>query len=263
MRVFHGVENLPDFKKSVVTVGSYDGVHIGHREILNLLVKQAKKIGGESVVITFSPHPREVLYGENIEFLNSIEEKELLLESIGIDNLIIIPFTKEFSGLSPYSFVKEYLVEKVKVVGLVVGFDHFFGHLKEGNFDYLSKLQQQFGFEVFQIPMKELKNGEVSSTLIRELIKDGKLDVAAGFLGYDYFLIGVTGESYYNENNKKILVNIDNKNKILPPAGSYKVRVQGAEIQSVAELEVGNNHTLLLKSDSEISRLDKVKVTFI
>lgn len=231
MRVFYGFEKLTPLVRPVITVGSYDGVHAGHRELLGRIVKMAHDNGGESVVITFSPHPRIVLsHGkDHIELLNSLKEKIFLLEQVGIDNLIVAPFTEEFSNISSYDFVHDYLIGKIGVGTLVFGYNHHFGHNKEGNFAFLEHLQAQFGFNICEVSPQRVDNDKVSSTIIRTHIANGEIGKASKFLAHPYFIIA-TGVS-----NGKI--ESDEPHKLLPPAGKYAV---------TTSLDFPTVHTLII-----------------
>ena len=256
MKVFNGFDGLPRFANPVVTVGSYDGVHAGHRKLLGTINDIARRTDGESVVITFSPHPREVLGGGGgVKLLTTLEEKTLLLERAGVDNLIIAPFTREFSELSSYDFVRQYLIDKVGVRTLVVGYNHHFGHNKSGNFDYLERMGGQFGFDIYMVPRHDVDDDKVSSTIIRGLIGSGDVGGAARYLGYRYFIMGhVDGRGGFIPGEQS---------KLLPPAGKYPVEAaaEGAQPQA-GELSVGQDGALhLLLSDVPASGA-KVTVTF-
>lgn len=237
MRVFYGFQRLTPLVRPVITVGSYDGVHAGHRELLGRIVKMAHDKGGESVVITFSPHPRIVLsHGkDHIELLNSLKEKIFLLEQVGIDNLIVAPFTEEFSNISSYDFVHDYLVGKVGVDTLVFGYNHHFGHNKEGNFTFLEHLQAQFGFNICEVSPQRVDSDKVSSTIIRAHIANGEMCKASKFLAHPYFIIA-EGVS-----NGKI--ESDEPYKLLPPAGKYIV---------TTSLDAPTSHTLIIDSNRKL-----------
>ena len=216
MRVFYGFENLPLFRHPVVTVGSYDGVHRGHRELLRRINRLALEQQGESVVVTFSPHPRQVLEtGPGVSLLSTLAEKIRLLDSVEVDNLIVAPFTKAFSRVSSYDFVKDYMVGKVGVSTLVVGYNHHFGYQKEGDFNYLERLQEQFGFSTYVVPRCDVDDDKVSSTIIRQLIGSGEMQKATHYLGAPYFMIGTVDAS------RKFMPG--DPAKLLPPAGTYPV----------------------------------------
>lgn len=220
MKVHYGFDSLPLFKAPVITVGSYDGVHGGHRVILQRICELANENGGESIVITFAPHPRIVLgKAEGLKLLNSLEEKIALLEEVGIDNLIIAPFTEEFSRLSSEEYVRDYLVGKIGVKTLVVGYNHHFGHNKDGDFRFLQSLQSQYGFEVHEIPRQQIDEEKVSSTVVRRLISEGEMAHASHLLNRPYLLIT-------SVNGKGECVDID-PYKLLPPMGHYEVDIEG------------------------------------
>ncbi len=216
MKVHYGFESLPTFRAPVVTVGSYDGVHCGHRAILSRINELAEKGGGESVVVTFAPHPRIVLgKADGLKLLNTLDEKIALLEEVGIDHLIVAPFTEEFSRLSSEEYVRNYLVEKIGVRTLVVGYNHHFGHNKNGDFRFLQSLQEECGFEVCEISRQQIDDEKVSSTVVRGLIAEGDMAHAMRLLGRPYILI-VNLKEY-----------VADPYKLLPPNGRYRVQVEG------------------------------------
>lgn len=169
MRVFHGFNSLPQFTRPVVTVGSYDGVHLGHRALIDRLVAEARTSGGESIVLTFEPHPRITLgRAEGLLLLTTLDEKVRLLETLGVDNVIVIPFDRTFSALSGEEFVREYLLRRLGARTLVVGYDHRFGHDRIGS-DAIAGL----GLRVVRVDECEVGGEHVSSTVIRRLIAEG------------------------------------------------------------------------------------------
>lgn len=257
MKVFNGFDNLPHFTNPVVTVGSYDGVHAGHRKLLGKIGDTARETGGESVVVTFSPHPREVLGGgEPVRLLTTLKEKTILLEQAGIDNLIVAPFTREFSKLSSYDFVKHYLIDKIGVRTLVVGYNHHFGHNKTGDFDYLDRMGDRFGFDIYMVPRHDVDDDKVSSTIIRKLICEGKVAQASKFLGYPYFIVGRIdqGGAFVP----------DELSKLLPPQGRYAVSVSiPNDGQERTELFVSNDGILHLASMTGVAPGSTLAVTFI
>lgn len=216
MKVHYGFESLPTFRAPVVTVGSYDGVHCGHRAILSRINELAEKGGGESVVVTFAPHPRIVLgKADGLKLLNTLDEKITLLDEVGIDHLIVAPFTEEFSRLSSEEYVRNYLVEKIGVRTLVVGYNHHFGHNKNGDFRFLQSLQEECGFEVCEISRQQIDDEKVSSTVVRGLIAEGDMAHAMRLLGRPYILI-VNLKEY-----------VADPYKLLPPNGRYRVQIEG------------------------------------
>ena len=171
----------------MATTGTFDGVHLGHKKILGQLVQTAHKVGGESVLLTFSPHPRLVLQPDvELKLLTSLEEKIGLLEQTGLDHLIIHPFTKEFSRTPSLEFVREILVNQIGVKQLVIGYDHHFGRNREGSFDHLKEFGPIYGFEVEEIPALDIDAVNISSTKIRAALTDGNVELAATYLGHPY-----------------------------------------------------------------------------
>ena len=218
MRVFRGIESLPALRNAVATLGSFDGVHCGHRELLERVMQRADELQGESVVITFDPHPRYVLgTGEGMQLLSTIEEKIFLLEQIGIDNLIIIPFTLEFSRTSPMEFISS--LAAIGIRSMVVGYNHRFGHNKEGDFDYLSTHSGEM--EITKVEQQQVAGGKVSSTIIRQCIADGDMQRVAQMLARPYIIIGKVGEDG--------TIGDISENKLLPAEGEYQAKVNGTE----------------------------------
>ena len=180
MRVFHGFDSLPQFTRPVVTVGSYDGVHLGHRALIDRLVAEARTSGGESIVLTFEPHPRITLgRADGLLLLTTLDEKVRLLETLGVDNVIVIPFDRTFSALSGEEFVREYLLRRLGARTLVVGYDHRFGHDRIGS-DAIAGL----GLRVVRVDECEVGGEHVSSTVIRRLIAEGRIAEAERLLGH-------------------------------------------------------------------------------
>lgn len=216
MKVHYGFDSLPAFRAPVVTVGSYDGVHGGHRAILRRINELAAQNGGESVVVTFAPHPRIVLgKADGLKLLNTLEEKIALLEEVGVDHLIVAPFTEEFSRLSSQEYVRDYLVERIGVHTLVVGYNHHFGHNKDGDFRFLQSMQEEYGFEVYEISRQQIDDEKVSSTVVRQLITTGDVAHAMRLLERPYILI---------TNLKERAID---PYKLLPPNGRYRVEIEG------------------------------------
>lgn len=251
MRVFYGFDNLPHFRDPIVTMGSYDGVHAGHRVLLGRIVDLAHQTDGESVVITFSPHPRTVLDPTGalqVKLLNSLKEKILLLDQLGVNNLIVAPFTKEFSLVNSHDFVREYLIDQVGVSTLVVGYNHHFGHNKEGSFEYLYRLQAEFGFTIYEVPRQQVDNDKVSSTIVRELIGKGKMSQAAHALTQPYFMIcqsDTDGE-----------ITTDEPRKLLPCDGTYHVKTVAAGIELDNELIISDGKPRLTQKNQIVPHTD-------
>lgn len=191
MKTFSNIKEYNN-KKSVVTIGTFDGVHIGHKKILERIIFNAKELNCESVVLTFFPHPRMVLQDNSVvQLLNTVNEKTLLLEKTGIDNLIIHPFNQEFSRLTAEEFVKEILVNQLNIRKIIIGYDHRFGRNRTANINDLIVFGKEYGFEVEQISAQEINDNAVSSTKIRNAILEGNINLANNYLGYNYFFSGI------------------------------------------------------------------------
>ncbi len=225
MQVFTGIEKAKNrIRKAVVTTGSFDGVHIGHHKILENLNGIAESIGGESVLITFDPHPRKLLYPEQSDFklLSSRSEKIELLKNTGIHNLIIHPFTIEFSKISSYDFIEKYIIKYLQAEVIVVGKNHNFGHNREGDYNYLYELSQKLNFGVKEISLKDIEKETVSSMKIRKALFSGNIEHANHYLGYEYFLSGMLINL---DDNSQFALQIDEEDKLIPAAGNYEVKV--------------------------------------
>ncbi len=229
MRVFKGLDNLPTFNNAVATMGSFDGVHCGHRELLRRVMAQAKELNGESIVITFDPHPRYVLgTGDRMQLLSTLDEKLWLLEQAGIDNVIIIPFTKEFSQTSPQEFI-ENDIARIGIKTLVVGYNHRFGHKKEGDYDFL---EQRSNFNVLMVEQQQMADSKVSSTIIRQALSRGQVEKAAKLLAHPYIIkCEVSGDG--------VVKGIDS-HKLLPAEGTYDATIDGKGV----ELMIDDKRTL-------------------
>lgn len=192
MQVYRGIEEFAQLPFAVVTSGTFDGVHVGHQKILARLREIARQPGGESVVLTYWPHPRLIISpgSHDLKLLSTIDEKVELLAQYGVDHLIIIPFTKEFSRLSSEQFIRQMLVEKIGTKKLVIGYDHRFGKNREGSFEHLQQNAAQYGFVVEEIPRQEVDDVGVSSTRIRHALLSGHVHTANDYLGRPYRLTG-------------------------------------------------------------------------
>lgn len=192
LKIFHSIKSFKSAKPTIVTIGTFDGVHIGHQIILEQITKNAHDLNCESLVLTFFPHPRMVLQeGTEMKQLNTLDEKINLLDNLGIDNLVIHPFDKEFSRLTAEEFVKEVLVDIFKIKKIIIGHDHRFGRNRTANIDDLIAFGETYGFEVEQISVKEIDAVTISSTKIRNALLEGNIALAANYLGYNYSLTGI------------------------------------------------------------------------
>lgn len=226
MQVYRDLTQLPTFDKAVVTIGSFDGVHLGHQKIIRQVIKKADAIGGESVIITFYPHPKQVLFPatKDLHLINTLEEKILLLEKQGIDHLIIVPFTKTFSQISADEYIRDFLVEKTHPHTIIIGYDHHFGHHRQGDIHMLEKMGERYHYQVEEIPKQVIHDLTISSTKIRKYLQEGKIRLANELLGYPYFIHGKV--IHGNKRGRKLgfpTANIDTgeKHKLIPMDGIY------------------------------------------
>ncbi len=218
MKIVWGFENAPALRNGVATVGSYDGVHRGHRILLDEVIRQAKECEGESVVLTFEPHPRITLDNdEGLRLLTSFEEKCALLEQVGVDYVVVIPFDEAFSRLSREEFIDDYLIGKLRIKRLIVGYNHHFGHNKEGNHSFLV---QHGALDVVQVAQYTDNGNKISSTAIRHAIAEGDIALARQLLGHTYVIIG--------EADEQGRVTVD-KYKLLPTDDEYDCLINGAK----------------------------------
>ncbi len=232
MEVHNGLDKEFQIKNPVITTGSFDGVHVGHKTILNRLRKLAKEVDGESVLITFHPHPRKVLYpdtaGKELRLINSQSEKIKLLRTTKLDHLIIVEFDLEFSRMTSADFIRKILVGKLKASKIVVGFNHHFGHNREGDYEYLYELGKYFNFDVEEIPQQDIDNETVSSTKIRKALREGNIQRANAYLDHHYIIRGVLekGDSEMKALGFPTLrLPVGEGSKLIPPDGLYAVHL--------------------------------------
>ena len=249
MRIFRDLNELAEFKNSVVTIGTFDGVHIGHQKILKKLNNEASSINGESILFTFYPHPRMVVFPDshNLKLIQTIDEKIESLRAYGLDNVIIYPFTKDFSRLTAFEFVRDILVNKLKVKKLVIGYDHQFGRNREGNIEFLRESAEMFDFEVIEISAQEIDEVNVSSTKIRNSIMDGNIDRANDFLGRPFRISGdvVKGNRLGRELGFPTLnLQLSNDHKIIPAEGVYAVEINLMNVVYKGMMNIGKNPTV-------------------
>lgn len=260
MQVHQSMDKLPEIASPVVTVGSFDGVHVGHRVIIGRLNDLARQVNGSSVLITFHPHPRMVLYpdssGKDLLLINSQEEKIKLLEETGLDHLVILEFTMDFARISSNDFVEHYLVGLLHAHTIVVGFNHFFGHGREGSFSSLYEARERFAYRVEEIPEQEIQNETVSSTRIRKALKEGNIQRANAYLEHYYMISGCVEslpeqEKQYAYPGKQIRVN--DPLKLLPPTGGYAASYLCDDGYEKAFLQVGEEKLVFFPLDPEKS----------
>jgi riboflavin kinase/FMN adenylyltransferase len=229
MKVYYSSDDLPDFCRAVVTIGTFDGVHRGHQQILEQLRQEAARIGGETVIITFHPHPRKVVANSQpIYLINTIEEKIELLDKLGIDHLVVVPFTADFAQQSPEDYIEKFLVGKCRPHTIIIGYDHRFGQGRKGDYHLMEALSPRYGYRLIEISAQVINENTVSSTLIRDAVLKGDITAANALLGYDFFFDGLVvhgkklGRSLgYPTANLKI----ENDEKLVPGNGIYVVQV--------------------------------------
>lgn len=244
MKVYSNIQEFKPIKNVVVTIGTFDGVHLGHKVIINQLKKAAEELEGESVLLTFFPHPRMIVFPDDneLKLLNTIEERKELLEKAGIDHLIIHPFSKAFSRLTALEFVRDILVNCLNVKKLVIGYDHHFGRNREGSFEDLVEFGEVYGFSVEEIPAKDIQQINVSSTKIRTSLLAGEIHAATQFLGYPYFISGtvVKGDKIGREIGFPTAnIKPDETYKLIPKNGVYAVKVIVNEKEYEGMLNIG------------------------
>lgn len=234
--------------KPVITTGVFDGVHQGHLAIIDLVKQRADENGGESVIVTFWPHPRLVLKQDvSIKLINTIEEKLDRFEEHGIQHVVIIPFTDEFSRMSSHQFIEDIIIKNLRVNHLIIGFNHHFGKGREGNFDLVKDYANKYGFSLEKLDVQMVENEKVSSTLIRKALTSGDVDTANKYLGYDYSITGTVVEG------KKIgrtigfptaNISVNHDFKLIPALGVYAVEVIIDDKRFSGMLNIGYNPTI-------------------
>ncbi|MCF6406108.1 bifunctional riboflavin kinase/FAD synthetase [Chitinophaga filiformis] len=230
MRIHRDLTHLPALRRAVITIGTFDGVHSGHRYIIQQLQETAAACDGESVIITFDPHPREVLQpgGAPVKLLTTLEEKIELLAKEGIDHLVIVPFTREFSELSARAYLEDFLIEKFNPHTIIIGYDHRFGHNREGGLELLEAEQNRYGFQLVEIPQQIVHDLAVSSTKIRKSLQDGNIQLANELLGYHYFLEGtvIHGDKMGRQLGYPTAnIELPDPRKLIPAQGIYAIKV--------------------------------------
>jgi riboflavin kinase/FMN adenylyltransferase len=254
MKVHHGLEEIHQIKNPVVTTGSFDGVHVGHKAILKRLRLLADTINGESVLITFYPHPRKVLYpgtiGKNLKMINSQAEKIDLLSNTGLDHLVIIHFTREFSKTPREHFVEQILINQLHAKIIVVGFNHYFGYNREGDYQFLFQMKERLGFEVEEIPEQDIQNETVSSTKIREALKRGNIQRANAYLDHFFSIRGYIKPTGFRENGSLAFqLDMEEKEKLIPPTGAYAISYwkNGLQAKGIAYVKTEDHNSEEIK----------------
>jgi len=251
LKIYKDISQFPKLSYPIVSVGRFDGVHIGHQKLLSVSKRIALEKNGQVVVITFDPGPEEVLFEkskDDIKLLNTIEEKAELLEQFGVDYLLIIPFTKAFSHTTSFDFVKSIMVDQIRAKEVVMGFDNQYGYGREGDFILMNKLAEQYGFLVNEVPMEDIHKLGISSIRIRKYLTEGNIPAANKFLAYKYQMSGevVMG----NQIGRQLgypTANMDVKDKYrhkLMPAGVYVVQVKLGDEMFFGMANIGYRPTI-------------------
>lgn len=252
MKIHRDFQNLEGIQNAVLTIGSFDGVHRGHQHILQRLQKIAAAVGGETVLLTFDPHPRILLAeqrGEvpNVRLLTTLSEKAQLLEHYGIDHLVVIPFTEKFAAQSPTAYIKDFLVAHFHPKRIVIGYDHRFGKGRVGDIDYLKKFEDSCGYEVIEISKHEVDDIAVSSTKVRKAVGEGDVALAQKLMGHPYRLTGkvISGLKIGRELGYPTAnISLDYPYKLIPQDGIYAVLVYYKKQAYKAMLYIGNRPTV-------------------
>jgi len=248
MKEYDGIDSYNNNRSSVVTIGTFDGVHLGHKAILNHLVATAKQNQMDSVLLTFYPHPRMVLQQDfQIKLINTIDERKELMEKTGLDHLVIHPFTMEFSRLNASDFVRDFLVNRLHANKIIIGYDHRFGRNRNATIEDLKEYGITYGFEVIEIGVQQMNEVAVSSTKIRNALQDGNIEKANSFLGYPFVLSGTVIEG---RGIGKTLdfptanLHVDEDYKLIPAMGVYIVRseINGQKVYGLTN--IGTNPTV-------------------
>jgi riboflavin kinase/FMN adenylyltransferase len=252
MQVHRDIDSLPVFRNAVITIGTFDGVHMGHRQIIGELKKQALAIGGETVIITFHPHPRKIVSSAilGIRLINTLEEKIELLAGLQIDHLVVVPFTEVFANQAAEEYIRDFLVAKFRPHTIIIGYDHRFGRDRQGDYRMLEKHANDYGYQLEEIPKHILDNISISSTNIREALLHNDIATADKLLGYEFFFEGevVHGDKLgrklgYPTANLKI----NNEEKITPGNGIYAVYARLIDLNSLAGPDGGSKMSDRLK----------------
>jgi riboflavin kinase/FMN adenylyltransferase len=247
MRIYRDLSEVTHNNNTIITLGTFDGIHVGHRFIIEEVVKKASDLGGRSFLITYHPHPRKVISGQNqIDLLSTPSEKIELFETLGIENLLIINFTKKFSQLSPEKFIEKFVVKGIGTKEIVIGYDHHFGKGRGGNQDFLKNIGNKSGFDVTIIPEYKMDNVTVSSSKIRKALFDGDILKANEYLGRQY---GFTGTVIEGDKRGRELgfptanLRLDDEDKLLPAIGIYAVEVTLKGSKKYGLLSIGKRPT--------------------
>ncbi|MEZ5026921.1 MAG: bifunctional riboflavin kinase/FAD synthetase [Chitinophagales bacterium] len=249
MQVHKGIHHLPTFKNAVLTIGTYDGVHFGHQQIIKRINDIAKEINGESVMLTFDPHPRLILNPNDnkLKLISTIDEKEELLEKFGLDHLVIVEFSKEFASTEAEEYVENILIKKFHPRKIVIGYDHRFGKDRKGNIELLRVLSSKYNYEVEEIPAQTLDEISVSSTKVRNALLEGNIKHANEFLAHPFT---IKGKVVHGDKIGRVLgfptanIEVSNPHKLIPASGVYAVKIKIKDKFYKGALSIGYRETV-------------------
>ena len=262
MRVFRDLEHLPAFKNAVLTIGTFDGVHIGHQKLISRINQLAHQHHGESIIVTFHPHPRLVINPEDtsLKLLNTTDEKVHLLSQYKVDNVVVVPFSRDFSEQDAETYISDFLVRSFHPSYIVIGYDHRFGRNRSGDFALLDRCKSQYGYQLEAISKQMLDDIAISSTKIRQSLQDGDVTMANDLLGHHYTLSGIVVKGL--QNGRKLgyptaNIQIADPNKLIPGTGIYAVMVHCDDTVYKGMLSIGFNPTFDGKQQTiEVNILD-------
>jgi riboflavin kinase/FMN adenylyltransferase len=250
MKVYRSLQQLPVFNRAVLTIGTFDGVHLGHQQIIRQLLMEAEATGGESVLISFFPHPRKVVRPhQQIDELTTLDERIELLKRQGLDNLVVVPFNKAFSEQTAEEYIKDFLVDRFHPSLIIIGYDHKFGNNREGDYRLLEKMGDRYNYTVKEIPQQLINEVAVSSTKIRQALSNSDIESANQLLGYPYFFKGNVIEG--NKLGRKLgyptaNLQIQDPDKLVPSNGVYAVeaQIEGESRMMKGMMNIGNRPTV-------------------
>lgn len=256
MGVFFDIKQLPAFKNAVLTVGTFDGVHLGHKTILREVVAHAKEVNGESVLLTFDPHPRKLLFPDQpLGIITPLEEKIKLMLAAGIEHVVVVPFTKEFSNLTAEEYIAEFLTGIFHPHSIIIGYDHHFGHDRKGNLKLLEEYQDRYNYQLIEIPPRLIEEAAISSTKIRNALMSGHVDEAAAMLGRSYSIKGKVAHG--NKLGRTLgypTANLEphDKEQVIPAIGIYAIKATHDGRLFDGMLSIGYNPTVTDKKELRI-----------
>ncbi|MCJ7552795.1 MAG: riboflavin biosynthesis protein RibF, partial [Ignavibacteriaceae bacterium] len=253
MQIFRNLSDVQFDKNTVLTLGTFDGIHLGHQQIISAVVDKAKQDGIRSFVLTFDPHPRKVLSKDDkVYLLSSLDEKVKIFEALGVEDLFVVNFTKEFSQLSPEDFIKKYLIDGIGLGEIVIGYDHHFGKGRGGNVDILRSIGKEKNFSTTVIPSYSLEDKIINSTKVRNALMEGDVALAAKMLGRLYKFSGTV---IHGDKRGRALgyptanIELETKEKLLPLIGIYAVKVRLANLSYNGLLSIGKRPTFYIDGE--------------